>query len=344
MTTPIENTAPRGAGALMDLAMSFQRAKLVLTGLELGLFRALAEEPAGEADLRDRLALHPRGTTHFLRALTELGLLELVGGRYRASPAARQYLVPGQEGYLGGFLHAADAVMYPAWGRLAEGLRTGEAQAATFSGSAMFEQLYADDDKRDDFVGMAESSSRPLIPALAETFDWSSVKTVLELGGCRGNTVAGLVRAHPHLSATVLDLPPLRPVFDEHMARLGTAGAVSFQEGDFFTGPLPEADVVMIGHCLVDWTDDQRKTVIRNAHSAVRPGGAFLIWDPVLVPGEESYLRNLLRSLNLQLMTPHGAGYRLEDCRKWLQDSGFADVSHRSLGHDVTIVVARKDN
>lgn len=331
-------------GVLLGQAMAFQQAKLILTAVELGLFRLLAKAPATEDEIRDRLGLHHRGTGHFLAALRELGMLEREGGHYRASASTRRYLVPGADGYLGHFLHMADQVMYPAWGRLAEALRTGAPQATTYSGGDMFGQLYGDDKKKNAFVGMVEDMSRPLIPALAGAFDWEAHKSVLELGGCRGNVLSNLVRVHPHLDATVLDLPQLEPAFHEHMANLGMTDRVRFHSANFFTDDLPAADVVMIGHCLVDWTDDQRKALIANVFPSVNPGGAFLIWDPMLVEGQDSYLRNLTCSLNLQLMTPHGTNYHLEQCMAWLSDAGFTNVIHRSLGHDVTLVVAHKDS
>ncbi|MEU5543770.1 methyltransferase [Streptomyces sioyaensis] len=329
-----------GAGSLLETAMSFQRAKLVLTGLELGLFELLAGGPATEGTIGERLGLHARGTGDFLAALAEAGVLAREGDRYRNGEAAAQFLVRGEPGFLGGFLHVADEVMYPAWGRLAAALRTGEPQAATYSRPDMFAELYEDDAKRSAFVRMAEDASRPLIPALAEAFDWAARGAVLELGGCRGNVAAGLLAAHPHLDATVLDLPQLRPEFDAHMRTLGTTGKVRFHGADFFTDALPEAEVIMIGHCLVDWTDDQRRALITRVFPALRPGGAFLIWDPMIVPGAESCLRNLVRSLNMQLMTPHGANYRVDELTGWLREAGFGEVRHDALGQDVTLVTA----
>nr|CAM34364.1 putative O-methyltransferase [Streptomyces tendae] len=334
-----ERLAP---GALMETAMAFQTAKLVLTGVRLGLYDLLAKAPADEATVRAELGLHARGTGHFLAALAELGVIEEEGGVYRNGAAASACLVSGAPAYLGGFLHMADQVMYPAWERLDASLRSGEPQAATYTGSDMFGQLYGDDGKQSDFIRMAEDASRPLIPALVEAFDWAAYNSVLELGGCRGNVLAHLVGAHPHLTATVLDLPQLQDAFTAHMSALGTAGAVSFHAADFFTDPLPEAEVVMIGHCMVDWTDEQRRALIANVFPAVRPGGAFLIWDPMLVPGQDSYLRNLVRGLNFQLMTPQGTNYRVDACVGWLREAGFTGVTHRPLGQDVTLVTARK--
>ncbi|MGB3440135.1 MAG: methyltransferase [Actinophytocola sp.] len=332
-----------GPGEMIERAMAFQTAKLVLTGLELGLFELLAHKPLPENDIRAELGLGTRGTELFLAALVEMGILERDGDAYRNGAETGSFLVPGAPAYLGGFLNMANQVMYPAWTGLGESLRTDEPQAATFSGTNMFEQLYEDAGKRDDFVRMAESISRPLVPVLAETFDWAAHKSVLDLGGCRGDVLGHLVRAHPHLDATVLDLPQLEPAFHDHMAELGTTGLVGFHAADFFTDRLPAADVVMIGHCMIDWTDEQRRTLIANVFPAVRSSGAFLIWDPMLVAGEEGYLRNLIRGLNLQLMTPYSTSYRLGACVAWLEEAGFADVDHRSLGYqDITLVTAYK--
>jgi 8-O-methyltransferase len=345
MTQHTEQAPGLGPGALLGQAMAFQQAKLVLTGLEIGLFGLLAEGPATEPQICQRLGLHPRGTGHFLLALVELGMLERTGAAFANSADAMRFLVPGHgEGYLGGFLTVANQVMYPAWGRLADALRTGRPQAATYTGEQdMFDQLYGNDKKKSDFVSMAEDASRPLIPALTTTFDWSNHKTVLELGGCRGNVLAHLVAAHPHLEGTVLDLPQLEPAFDEHMATLGLSGKLRFHSADFFTDPLPASDVVAIGHCMVDWTDDQRSALISNVFPAVNPGGAFLIWDPIIVDGADSYLRNLIRSLNLQLMTPHGVNYRLEPFVAQLRSAGFVAVTHQFIGNDVTLVAATKN-
>ncbi|MFF4403250.1 methyltransferase [Streptomyces sp. NPDC001262] len=339
MTQSSERGGPED---VLAAAMAFQPAKLVLTGLELGLFRLLADGPATGAEIRRRLGLHARGTGHFLAALAETGVLDRDGEVYRNGPAAQGLLVPGSDAYLGDFLHMADTVMYPAWGRLGEALRTGAPQAATYSGSDMFGELYSDGAKQNDFVAMAENASRPLIGALTTAFDWTSRRSVVELGGCRGNVLAHVVKAHPHLDATVLDLPPLQGAFDRHMDDLGLTGRVRFRGADFFTDPLPTADVLAIGHCMVDWTDDQRRALITRAFHAVDPGGVFLVWDPMLVPGQDDYLRNLMRSINLQLMTPHGTNYRLDQCEDWLREAGFAHVEHRPLGHDVTLVVAGK--
>lgn len=332
----------RGPTALLDRAMAFQTAKLVLTALDIGLFDLLADQPSTAEGIRQRLGLHPRGTEHFLAALVELGLLHRDGEVYRNDDDVTDHLTTNAPASLGGFLRVAEHTMYPAWGRLARALRTGEPQAGT-GGGDLFAELYSERDTQDHFIRMAESVSRPLIPALDSAFDWDAYRSVVELGGCRGDVLGNLVLRHPHLEATVLDLPALESAFRRHMDELGTTDRVRFHGADFFSDPLPRADVVLIGHCMVDWTDEQRIALIGRVAASAPPGGMFLIWDPMLAEGSDGQLRNLVRSLNLQLMTPHGSGYRLDDCVRWLREAGFSEVAHQFLGvQDATLVIARK--
>lgn len=327
----------------MAHAMAFQKSRLVLSGLDLGLYALLEEGPRTADDIRQRLGLAERGVGDFLTALVHLGIIEEESGLFRNSPGASMTLTEDGAAGMTSFLRMVSRVMFPAWGHLTEALRTGQPQASNFHSDDMFSDIYSSEDTKDDLVRMAEDASRPLVPAIADAFDWGAYGSVVELGGCRGNVLAGLVAIHDHLDACVFDLPQLEPSFDDHMPRLGTTGKVRFHAGDFFTTPIPRADVVMIGHSLVDWSDDQRRTIIRNAYDAVQPGGAFLVWDP-MIAGDDNDLDNTIRSLNFQLMTATGTNYRVEDCEQWMLDAGFELTSHVSLGHSVTLVTGRKAN
>jgi len=324
-------------------ATAFQTAKLVLTGVEVGLFTALEGNPGTEAELSDRLGLHPRTTKFFLDALAELGVLDRRGDRYANSEAASTFLNADADGYLGGFLAWADRVMYPAWGQLSTLLRTGKRPMAARDGHEMFAELWGDPERTELLTRSTENISRPLIPSLMDVFDWAAYHSVVDLGGCRGDTVAELVRAYPHLDAVVFDLPAMREQFDEHMAELGAATAgIRFQAGDFFADEIPHTDLLMINQALVDWDESQRRRLLERTFPAVRPGGALLICDPVIVEGEPSYFRNLVRGITMQLLTPGGGAHRLAELTGWLHAAGYGEVEHRPLSTDMSLVVAHK--
>ena len=104
--------------------------KTLLSAVELGLFSALAEAgPLGAEELRERLGLHPRSARDFFDALVALEMLERDdGGRYANTPATDLFLDRAKPSYVGGILEMSNARLYPFWGSLTEGLRTGQPQ------------------------------------------------------------------------------------------------------------------------------------------------------------------------------------------------------------------------
>lgn len=333
MSTHLASTEPAAAPAsVTDLGTSFCSAKLLLSALELGVFTALHDAPAREPELRERLGLHPRAARDFLGALVALGLLGRTGELYRNSEIADRHLVRGP-GYGGGFLEGAGHVLYPAWGRLSAALRTGEPQA-----EGELAQVLADPVRQRGYLAMMDSLSDPLAGDLARSLDWSRYRTLADIGGARGNMVGRLLQHHDHLRGVVFDLPANAGPCAEHARARGVAERMRFQAGDFFADALPEADVLILGHVLADFTPAARRTLLGRAGRAVPPGGAVIVYDPM--PDEQDPdLPSLLASLHMLLMTPAGSGYPPGQCREWMREAGLGQISgHPSeLGNSVMI-------
>ncbi|AGL16641.1 methyltransferase [Actinoplanes sp. N902-109] len=325
-----------GAGAILELGTAFCTARCVLTAVDLDLFTVLEGAPATAAELGDQLGLHPRGVPAFLDVLVELGLLQHSAGTYRNDPAATRHLVSGRSGDVTGFLRRSTHMLWPAWTRFDEMLRTGKPTA-----EADYTEMIKDPAKLRRFLGMMDALNGLLAPELAEAFDWSGRGTVLDVGGARGNLVGNLVKLRPHLRGMVFDLPQMADPFAEHMAALELTGKVTFHSGSFFDNPLPRADVVCIGHVLHDWAEDECRAVVAKAFEAVNPGGALLVYDRML-RADGRRLPNLVISLDMMLTTPGGQEYPAAEYEQWLAGAGFQDISARPLGEDDTLVVGHK--
>lgn len=333
MTSPSPD--PATPAGIIRLGNAFCDAKALLTGVELGLFTTLHGGPASPEELRDKLQLHGRGLSDLLDLLVALGFLERNDGRYSNAPGADRYLVRGGAEYIGGFLERANRNLYPAWGRLTEALRTGKPQ----SGSG-FHEMIANQDRLRQFVGMMDALTHLLGPELIRAFDWSGHRDVLDIGGARGNLARQIVAANPDLTGHVFDLPPMEPLFAEHTAAAGLAHRMRFHPGDFFADPLPEADVVVLGHVLHDWDATQRAELVAKAFAALRPGGALLAYDRMLtdVPNVE----NLVISLDMLLVTDGGSEYPVTELRDNALAAGFATAEEQPLGEYDTLLVCRK--
>lgn len=332
----VDSVAPdaNSAAGLLRMANMFCDAKALITAAELNLFGLLHESPCTVEEIRDRLSLHGRGLSDLLDLLVGIGVLDKADRRYANTAAVDRYLVPGPE-YLGGFLVGAGVGLYPAYGRLAEALRTGKPQAA-----GSFDSMLDDPKATGNFVRMMDGLSQGLVDELVRAIDWAGVRSVLDLGGCRGNVVGHLVRAHRSLTGTVLDLPALQPFFDEHMAALGVADRTSFVPGDVFSTPLPSAEVMIYGHVLSDWSPDERTTLLRRAGEALPAGGRLLVYDRMLGVGRNE-VENLVASLNMLLMTEGGSEYSVADLAE--QAAGLRLLGQQPLGDYDTLAVFVKD-
>ncbi|GAA3582915.1 methyltransferase [Amycolatopsis ultiminotia] len=332
-TTAPDISTPAG---ILRLGNAFCDAKALLTAVELDLFGLLHEGPADEETIRTKLDLHGRGLRDFLTLLVQLGLLSEQDGRYANAEGADKYLVRSVPTFIGGFLLRSNRNLYPAWGRLSEALRTGQQQ----SGSEFLTMVQSPQVLR-QFVGMMDALTQQLAPKLAEAIDWSRYASVLDVGGCRGNLVGQLVKAHPQLHGKVLDLPAMQQVFTEHMESMGLGAAVSFHPGSFFEVPLPEADVVILGHVLHDWDESQREFLVRKAYDAVRPGGVLLVYDRMLAEGP-ALIENLVISLDMLLVTDGGSEYPAEEIHRHAAAAGFASTEEKLLDAYDTLVVCHK--
>jgi hypothetical protein len=328
---------------IMQLGMGFWGSKTLLSAVELGLFSELASAGALDAAaLRDRLGLHPRSARDFFDALLALGMLEREDGRYRNTPATELFLDRAKPRYMGGILEMANARLYGFWNSLTEGLRTGTPQNEAKTGGDPFEVLYADPAKLRGFVKAMSAASAGAAHALAASFPWERYQTVIDVGCAEGAVPVQIAREHAHITGGGLDLPAVGPFFDEHVAAAGLSDRLRFCPGDFFTDPLPGADVLILGHILHDWDTNEKRTLLEKAHAALPDGGALIVHEAIIDDQRRVNAFGLLMSLNMLIETPGGFDYTGADCQGWMHDVGFRDTYVQHLAGPDSMVVAIK--
>jgi hypothetical protein len=277
-----EHTEPVTPDAIMQLGVAFWGSKVLLSAVELKVFALLNQEgPLDAETLRERLGLHPRGARDFFDALVALGMLERTEGRYSNTAATAFYLDPAKPGYVGGLLEMANTRLYPFWGSLTEGLRTGQPQSEAKTGGNFFAAVYSDPARLEQFAQAMSGLSLHAGRAIAAKFPWREHTSFIDVGCAEGAVPVAIAQQHPHLSGGGFDLPPLAPIFDAYVARNGLADRLQFTPGDFLEGPLPHADVLIMGHVLHDWDlpekrmlagEGLRRAVRRRTADRVRRG------------------------------------------------------------------------
>ena len=148
--------------------------------------------------------------------------------------------------------------------------------------------------------------------------------------------------AHDHVTGGGFDLPPLEPIFDSFVSGFGLGERLSFTAGDFFADPLPEADVLVMGHILHDWDLDEKRLLLKKAYDALPDGGALIVYDAIIDDERRSNAFGLLMSLNMLIETPGGFDYTGADCCAWMEQTGFRDSYVEHLAGPESMVVGIK--
>jgi len=327
---------------LLQLGLGFFAPRTLLSAVELGLFTALARGPLDEAQLRERLGLSPRSARDFLDALVALGVLQRQAGRYRNAPDANAFLDRNKPAYAGGMLEMAAARLYPFWGSLTEALRTGLPQNEARTGGDMFTALYADPERLRGFLSAMTGVSSASARAIARRFPWKKYRTFIDIGGAQGCLSVQVALAHKHLHGGEFDLPQVAPIYEDYVRSFGLDGRLKFQAGDFFRDPLPQADVLVMGHILHDWNLQEKHLLLQKAYAALPRHGVLIVYDAMIDNARSRNVAGLLMSLNMLIETAGGFDYTPADCRGWMKATGFRRTSVVALTRTESMVVATK--
>lgn len=330
-------------GQILQTGLGFWASKTLLSAVELGLFTELAKKPANLAVLTKRLGLHPRSARDFLDALVALGFLVRKNGEYSNTPSTDFFLDKDKPNYIGGVLEMANARLFGFWNNLTTALRTGELQTeAKGGGENPFVALYADPGRLAQFLKAMTAISNFANRLIASQFPWKNYKSAADIGTAQGDLIVQVTFANPHLTGVGLDLPQVRPIFEEYVAAHDLSSRVKFQPGSFFDEPLPRADVLMMGHILHDWSLEEKKMLIHKAYEAVPAGGAFIVYDSIIDDDRSKNSFGLLMSLNMLIETPGGFDYTGADCMGWMKEAGFTQTRVEYLCGPDSMVIGIK--
>jgi predicted O-methyltransferase YrrM len=341
------DTSQRDPGRLMQIAMGFWPAKTLLSAVELGLFTALGSGSLTGEELQKKLGLHPRCVEDFLDTLLALGCLERDGdgpaSRYRNTPDTAHFLDKKSPAYIGGFMEMANARLYRFWGDLTEALRTGKPQnEIKHSGAPVFEELYREAARLEEFMSAMTGISLPNFETFAEKFDFSRFKTMCDIGGATGQLSMICARRHPHLKCISCDLPAVEPIARKTIAAAGLSDRVEPRSLDFFQEPMPAADVITMGMILHDWNLEKKMHLIRSAHAALRPGGALVAIENLIDDARRQNVFGLMMSLNMLIEFGDAFDFTGKDFRGWCEKVGFKKVEVIPLRGPASAAVAWK--
>ncbi|MBV8818562.1 MAG: hypothetical protein JO022_09415 [Acidobacteriaceae bacterium] len=298
---------------IIDLIEAFRRSKTMFAAVELGIFDG--KRPADYKEL-----------TRLLDACVALGLLTKYGDQYQNTPEADRYLRSDSADTLSGYISYSNKVLFPMWSHLEDAVREGTPRWQQTFGieGPLFSGFFKNEERKREFLKGMHGFGRVSSPAVAAAFDLSRFRHLVDLGGASGNLAEAAHERYPHLKTTVFDLPAVASVYP-HVS-----------PGDFFTDPLPPADLYALGRILHDWSEEKIHRLLAKVYQALPAGGGLLIAEKLL-----ANVSAHMQSLNM-LVATEGRERTAEEYAAMLADAGFHSVESRFTGAPLDATLALK--
>ena len=332
---------------ILQVGMGFWASKTLLSAVELGVFTLLADGARSGVEIEQALGLHARGTYDFLDTLVALRLLERDGNgpdaRYRNTAETGLFLVRGSPNYVGGILEMANARLYPFWSDLTPALKTGKPQnEVKHSGKPMFDALYADPKRLEQFMDAMTGVSMANFSAFAEKFDFSPYRSMADIGGATGQLSCIVAARYPHLACSSYDLPVVQPIAERRIHAAGLGDRVSAGTLDFLKQDFPKADLITMGMILHDWNLEGKKMLIRKAYAALPEGGAFVAIENIIDDERRENAFGLMMSLNMLIEFGDAFDFTGADFTSWCLEAGFRRCEVLPLAGPASAAIAYK--
>jgi SAM-dependent methyltransferase len=202
--------------------------------------------------------------------------VETSPGQFALNALASELRDPAQR--IGLDLDGIGGRMAGAWGTLLAYVRTGRPVYHEVFGRPFWEDLDAHPEIAASFDALIGPVGHGLPSVDFEiSGGWTKVRTVVDVGGGTGALLTELLRAHPHMRGTLVDLPRTVVRSAETFRAAGVADRVE-TIGQSFFDRLPEgADLYLLKSVLNDWPDSEATEILRRCAAAARPHGRVLV-------------------------------------------------------------------
>jgi len=260
-------------------------ARALKTAFELGLVdHLMMRHPSTLPELGETAKADPTGLTFLLDLLTGTNVVENRNGGYSLTAAFRiamryRDLLEAKLDFAG-FLATDYLDLFTGLVADPPGFMRKARLFQLFDYKRALEPTVENYERTRGWMRLTTALTRYEARACLKAHDFSTVSNMLDIGGNSGEFVLQLCKKHPNLRATVMDLPLVCDIGQEHVLPEPERSRIAFLKGDIReSAPSRDFDLVSFKSMLHDWPEDIAKAFMARAAEALKPGGTMLIFE-----------------------------------------------------------------
>lgn len=294
--------------AVLELGFGAWLAQAMHAAVRLGIPDALNDGPRTAEDVARQVGADPGATYRLMRALASNSVLKLRrDGRFALTRTGRALVSDNPAGVAPMVAFIGAPAHREHWSNLEHSVRTGETAVSKVRGMSFFEYTDTDPELAQIFNDAMTGASAVAIETAVPTYDFSTSKLIVDVGGGHGALLAAVLRQAPDARGVLFDLPQVVAGAGATVTAAGVASRCDLAGGSFFESVPSGGDTYLLKTVIHDWDDARSLEILRNVRRAIAPGGKMLLFEMVLPEGAPAHLGLVL---DLEMLVAAGGQER----------------------------------
>lgn len=323
----------RNRAALIEVIGGYMGSQALSLAAELCLADHIESGRVSSTALAEATGTHQPSLYRLLRTLVAIGLFTEPAPDHFGLTEVGEQLRSDSPNSLWAFTRFfTNPSLFASWQEVRHTITTGECAFDHVYGQNIYTHLAEHAELSALFNVAMGQESRIAAGLVAASYDYSSVRKVVDVGGGDGTLIAAILGAHSHLSGVV---------FDSAAGVAEAAGVVAEVSdraeviaGDFFQSVPGGGDLYIIKSVFQDWDDEPAAALLRTVRAHMPDDAVLLIVGSVL-PDAANTENPVMFYTDINMLVTAGGRERTESqFRALLSETGFAveSVRHGAAG------------
>jgi hypothetical protein len=307
---------------LMQMLFAPLMQRSICVATKLGIADALAEKPQTAAELATKTETHAPSLYRLLRTLASIGIFaETSDQKFELTPLAELLRKDSPNSMRDTVIMFDEPWLWSASRELTYSVKTGGIAHDKIQGMSSFEFFEKNKEAGEIFYRAMTNMSLMSVPAILEAYDFSEMKTIVDIAGGHGVLLSRVLKSNPQAHGILFDLPHVIHAARELLNKEGISDRVELASGDFFHSLPAGGDGYVMKHIIHDWNDEHCITVLKNIRAVMNEHAKVLIIEMVVPEGN---VPSPSKALDLVMLLVEGGKERTaKEYRTLLDASGF---------------------
>lgn len=324
---------------MVRMIHGFMISQAIYVAANLGLADLLRDGPLSSDELARASAMHEPSLYRVLRTLAAIGVFKETEPRVFALDELGESLQSDAEGSLRPLaVCLGGQCNWQAWGDIMHSVKTGESAFEHVFGVGFFQHLDRHPDAAKMFVEGMNCCSTLYSEAIAEAYDFSSLGTIVDVGGRYGNLITTILKANPDVRGILFDTPHLTVGAQRLLEQEGLTERCAVVRGDVLESVPEGGDAYLLKRVIREWSDERAIEILKHCRKQMKEDGRLLLMEEIMT-SESGFSPAKVLDLQLLLM-PGGHERTREEYARLLEAAGFKVSRIIPTQSDLSIIEA----